>query len=73
MVYEKEAYLYQLFHYIEKIQEGIPKIQMLLIRLAQMSHFGLWDVILHPESKQAFHAYYVKWGYTLTCKMISWD
>ena len=60
MGYEKEAYLYQLFHYNGKIQECIPKIQMIMIGLAKMSHFGLWDGIPHPESQLAFHIYYVK-------------
>ena len=26
-------------------QESTPKIQMLMFRLAQTSHFGLWDII----------------------------
>ena len=47
MGYEKEAYLYLLFHYTGKkdFQESIPKIQMLMIGLAQTSHFGLLDII----------------------------
>ena len=50
MGYEKEAYLYLLFHYTGKkdFQESTPKIQMLMIRLAQTSHFGLWDIIPPP-------------------------
>ena len=48
------------------------KIQMLMFRLAQTSHFGLWDII-PPESQLAFHMYYVKYENTLTCKRISWD
>ena len=49
MGYEKEAYLYLLFHYTGKkdFQESTPKIQMLMIGLAQTSHFGLWDIIHH--------------------------
>ena len=72
--YEKEAYLYLLFHYTGKkdFQESTPKIQMLMIGLAQTSHFGLWDII-PPESQLAFHIYYVKYENTLTCKRISWD
>ena len=53
-------------------QESTPKIQMLMIGLAQTSHFGLWDII-PPESQLAFHIYYVKYENTLTCKRISWD
>ena len=42
MGYEKEAYLYSLFHYTGKtdIQESTPKIQMLMFGLAQTSHFN---------------------------------
>ena len=74
MGYEKEAYLYLLFHYTGKkdFQKSTPKIQMLMIGLAQTSHFGLWDII-PPESQLAFHIYYVKYENTLTCKSISWD
>ena len=74
MGYEKEAYLYLLFHYtgIKDFQESTPKIQMLMIGLAQTSHFGLWDII-PPESQLAFHIYYVKYENTLPCKRISWD
>ena len=75
MGYEKEAYLYLLFHYTGKkdFQESTPKIKMLMIGLAQASHFGLWDIIPPPESQLAFHIYYVKYENTLTCKRISWD
>ena len=47
MGYEKEAYLYLLFHYTGKkdFQESTPKIQMLMIGPAQTSHFGLRDII----------------------------
>ena len=47
MGYEKEAYLYLLFHHTGKkdFQEGTPKIQMLMFGLAQTSLFGLWDII----------------------------
>ena len=74
MGYEKEAYLYLLFHYTRKkyFQESTPKNQMLMIGPAQTSHFGLWDII-PPESQLAFHIYYVKYENTLTCKRISWD
>ena len=54
-------------------QESTPKIQMLMIGLAQKSHFGLWDIIPPPESQLAFHIYYVKYENTLECKRISWD
>ena len=55
-------------------QDSTPKIQMLMIGLAQTSHFGLWDIIPPPpESQLAFHIYYVKYENTLTCKRISWD
>ena len=52
MGYEKEAYLYLLFHYTGKkyFQESTPKIQMLMIGLALTSHFGLWDIIPPPPS-----------------------
>ena len=73
MGYEKEAYLYVLFHYTgKKICKSTPKIQMLMLGLAQASHFGLWDII-PSESQLAFHIYYVKYENTLTCKRISWD
>ena len=74
MGYEKEANLYLLFHYSgkEDFQESTPKIQMLMIGLAQTSHFGLRDII-PPESQLAFHIYYVKYENTLTCKRICWD
>ena len=47
MGYEKEAYLYLLFHYtgIKDFQASTPKIQMLMIGHAKTSDFGLWDII----------------------------
>ena len=75
MGYEKDAYLYYLFHYTGKkkiFKRAHQKIQMLMFGLAQTSHFGLWDII-PPESQLAFHIYYVKYENTLTCKGISWD
>ena len=54
-------------------QDSTPKIQMLMIRLAQTSHFRLCDIIPPPQSQLAFHIYYVKYENTLTCKRISWD
>ena len=53
MGYEKEAYLYLLFHYTGKkdFQESTPKIQMIMTRLAQTSHFGLWDIIPPPPPR----------------------
>ena len=74
MGYEKEAYMYLIFHYTGKkkdFQESTPKPLMLMIWLARTSHFGLWDII--PESQLAFHIYNVKNENTLTCKRISWD
>ena len=75
MGYEKEAYLYLLFHNTGKkdFQESAPKIQMLMIGLAQTSHFGLWAIIPPPEFQLAFHINYVKYENTHTCKRISWD
>ena len=72
--YEKEAYLYLLFHYSGKkdFQESAPKIQKLMFGLAQTSHFGLWDII-PPVFQLAFHIYYVKYVNTLTCKRVSWN
>ena len=60
--YEKEAYLYLLFHYSGKkdFQESVPKIPKLMFGLAQTSHFGLWDII-PPVFQLAFHIYYVKY------------
>ena len=59
------------------IQESTPKIQMLMFRLAQTSHFGLWDTPPPPppppEFQLAFHIYYVKYENTHTCKRISWN
>ena len=74
MGYKKEAYLYLLFHYIGKkdFQESTPKFQMLMIGLAQTSHFGC-GISFPPESQLAFDIYYVKYEDTLTCKRISWD
>ena len=73
---EKEAYLYLLFHYTDKkrfLREH-AKNPNANDRLAQTSHFGLWDIIPPPpESQLAFHIYYVKYENTLTCKRISWD
>ena len=40
--------------------------------LAQISHFGLLDII-PPEPQLAFHIYDVKYENALTCKSISWD
>ena len=56
MCYKKEAYLYLLFHYTGKkdFQESTPKIQMLMIGLAQTSHFGLWDIIPPPRVPASF-------------------
>ena len=34
-----------LFFGKKDFQESTPKIQMLMFRLPQMSHFGLWDII----------------------------
>ena len=49
MGYEKEAYLYLLFHYTgKKFQESTPKIKKLMFGLAQVSYFGLWDIITQP-------------------------
>ena len=74
MGYEKEAYLYKSFHYTRKkdFQESTSKNKMLMIGLAQTSHFGLWD-IFPPEFQLVFHIYYVKYENTLTCKRISWN
>ena len=74
MGYEKEAYLYSLFHYTRKkdFQESTPKNQMLMLGLAQTSLFGLWDII-PPEFQLAFNIYYVKYENTFTCKRISWN
>ena len=56
MGYEKEAYLYLLFHYtgIKDFQESKPKIQVLMIGHAQTSHFGLWDIIPPPQVPASF-------------------
>ena len=47
MGYEKDAYLYLLFHYtgIKDFQASTPKIQMLMIGLAKTSDFWLWNII----------------------------
>ena len=47
MGYEKEAYLYYLFHHTgnKDFKESKPKLKMLMCGLAQMLHFGLWDII----------------------------
>ena len=72
---EKEAYLYKLFHYTgekKDFQEGTPNIQMLMFRLAQTSHFGLWNIIF-PKFQLDFHIYHVKYENVLMCKRISWN
>ena len=53
-------------------QESTPKFQMLMFRLAQSTHFGLWDII-PPRVPASFHIYYVKYASTFTCKGISWN
>ena len=67
MGYEKEAYLYLLFHYTGKkdFQESTPKIQ-------NANENSILGCRISLESL-AFHIYYVKYENTLTCKMISWD
>ena len=61
------------FIILEKyFQESTPKIQMLMLRLAKTSQFGLWDII-PPESQLAFHIYYVKYEKTCMYERISWD
>ena len=74
MGYEKEANLYLFYYFIilekKDFQENTPKIQMLMFRLAQTSHFGLWDIIPPAKSEVAFHIYFVKYENTLTCKML---
>ena len=50
MGYEKEAYLYLLFHYTGKdFQESTSKIKRLMFGLAQVSYLGLWDIITQPR------------------------
>ena len=75
MGYEKDAYLYLLFHYTETTDshESTPKIKMLMFGLN--SHFGLWDTIPlpPPESQHTYHIYYIKFENALTCKLISLD
>ena len=68
--YEKEAYLYELFQCTGKrIFKRAHQIQMLMFRLAQSSHFGLCDIIPpSPESRLAFHIYYLKYENTLRAK-----
>ena len=53
-------------------QESTPKIQMLMLGLAQTSHLGC-GISFPPESQLAFHISYVKCENTPTCKRISWD
>ena len=35
----------------KKFQEGKPKIQILMFGLAQLSPFGLWDIIPPPTPR----------------------
>ena len=72
--YEKEAYLYLLFHYTEKKRFSREHTKNPSAR----PDVTFWAVGYHPpprppESQLAFHIYYVKYANTLTCKRISWD
>ena len=76
MGYEKEAYLYLLFHYTGKkdLQESTPKSPNANDQARPDVTF--WAVGYHsppPESQLAFHIYYVKYENAITCKRISWD
>ena len=55
MGYEKEAYLSLYLKFF--FQESTPKNQMLMLGLAQTSHFGLWDIILPPPTPQVPTSY----------------
>ena len=75
MGYEKEAYLYLLFHYTGKkdFQENTLKIQMLMSGLPRHHILGCRISSSPHEFQLAFHIYYVKYDNTLMCKRISWN
>ena len=80
MGYEKEAYLYLLFHYTGKIfQESTPKIKKLMFGLAQVSYFGLWDIITHPPphphqvTTSFLHILWKNMRTQLRAKGLEWD
>ena len=70
MGYEKEAYLYYLFHYTGKndIQVSTPKIQMLMFRLAQTSDFRLWDIFIPRVPASFSHILCKIWKHTYVQK-----
>ena len=75
MGYEKEAYLYLLFHYTGKKRFSREHTKNPNANDRARPDVTFWAVGYHspPESQLAFHIYYVKSKSTLTCKRISWD
>ena len=73
MGYEKEAYLYYLFHYTGKrFSRQHTKNPNANIQACTDVTFWLWDIIA-PKSQLVFHIHYVKYENTRTFKRISWD
>ena len=76
MGYEKEAYLYLLFHYTGKKDFSREHTKNPNANDRARPEVTFWAVGYHsppPESQLAFHIYYVKYENTLECKTISWD
>ena len=79
MGYEKEAYLYLLFHYTGKKRFSREHTKNPNANDRACPHVTFCAVGYYfpppppPESQLAFHTYYVKYENTLTCKRISWD
>ena len=77
MGYEKEAYLYLLFHYTGKKGFSREHIKNTNANVWACPDVTFWAVEYHylppPESQLPFYIYYVKYEKTLTCKRISCD
>ena len=74
MGYEKEAYLYLLFHYTGKKRFSREHTKNQNANDRARPDITFMAVGYHsPESQLALYIYYVKYEKTLTCKRISWD
>ena len=75
MGYEKEAYLYLLFHYTGKKDFSWEHTKNPNANDRARPDVIFWAVGYHspPKSQLAFHIYYVKYENTLECKRIRWD
>ena len=74
MGYEKEAYLYLLFHYTGKKRHSREHTKNPNAYVRARQDVTFWAVgYPPPEFQLAFHIYYVKYENTLTCKRIKWN